>query len=95
MSILVAEDGGEAAGAVLRAERVERVEEGVIRVDGSSGRGDKERGEYQDTPEGPSTGRKRWDPAWQRLGRCTVTLAALRDTSVPSCRRSCCLRPPT
>ena len=38
MSILVAEDGGEAAGAVLRAERVERVEEGVMRADGSSGR---------------------------------------------------------
>ena len=38
VSILVAEDGGEAAGAVLRAERVERVEEGVMRADGSSGR---------------------------------------------------------
>ena len=41
VSILVTEDGGEAAGAVLRAERVERVErmeEGVMRADGSSGR---------------------------------------------------------
>ena len=50
MSILVAEDGGEAAGAVLRAERVERVEEGVMRADGSSGRGEKERGGYEDNP---------------------------------------------
>jgi len=56
VSILVAEDGGKAAGAVLRAERVERVEEGVIRADGSRGRVERRSGVgMEDTPKEPST----------------------------------------
>ena len=68
MSILVAEDGGKAAGAVLRAERVERVEEGVIRADGSRGRVERRSGvSMRISPRGQALDGNAGTQTWQRL----------------------------